>query len=381
MSTISPTRALHLVLTSLLLGACGGAEPHATGRVSGGADRDALIIGAVDWREVTTLAPDAPERRASGAVGYLELPARGSRCTAFLVAPDLVMTNHHCVGAEADAEGARVHFGREAGASPAAWRTHRCDTFVYADEALDVALLACEGDPGATQGVLELDAEPAEAGRSIYVLHQNCDYFTRPSCDPTKKYSPGRITRAGGELEHDADTLGGSSGSPVLDARTHRVVGLHHAGSGNDGRGRGRTNLAVPMARLLPVLAARLPGLGLGAAPAPAPAAVEPNETPATAAPIARPFAREDLEIAGGGDVDHFALELAERAGVTVTLRLSHALGDLDLHVLDRTGRVVAASEGTTDEEQLALDLGPGRWVLRVVGYRGATGAYALDVR
>ena len=48
-----------------------------------------------------------------------------------------------------------------------------------------------------------------------------------------KRLQPGEISGAAPasfELLHDCSTLGGNSGSPVVDLETHRVLGLHVGG-------------------------------------------------------------------------------------------------------------------------------------------------------
>lgn len=56
-----------------------------------------------------------------------------------------------------------------------------------------------------------------------------------------KRLSPGQLKGVGDEtrIEHDCTTLGGSSGSPVINLETGKVLGLHFAGSYK------RRNLAV----------------------------------------------------------------------------------------------------------------------------------------
>lgn len=70
-----------------------------------------------------------------------------------------------------------------------------------------------------------------------------------------KRLAPGTITATNGErIDHDCTTLGGSSGSPLVDLATGAVVGVHYGGAG-----RFLTNWAVPSR----VLALRLAGLGV----------------------------------------------------------------------------------------------------------------------
>ena len=355
--------------------ACTVDVAHDAPGAAASAHADAVVVGAVDWQSTATLADGTAERAAARATGYLSLPALGKRCTAFLVAPDVVLTNHHCTSTAEHAAGAYVSFGYEDGSNDAA--TYACDVFLGADATLDVAVLQCPGRPGDARGVLELEDRLAADGEDVYVLHQNCDYKHDPGCAPTKKISRGAVLEVGVEIAHDADTLGGSSGAPMLSSTTHQVIGLHHVGVGADASGRGRYNKAVPSSKLLPWLRARFPSLALGARAVDEPVqvdALEPNDAAAAAASIPVPFGGE-ASIASATDEDWYAAGGATSA----TIRFSHAAGDLDLYVLDAAGAVVAQSTGTSDEETVALPSAAA--YVRVVGYAGARGAYALEVR
>lgn len=376
-----------LVACALLGGALAGCavdvtQESADAKVAQG--DDAVIVGGVQWQEAASLPEGSAERASSRAVAYLSIPAAGTRCTGFLIAADVLMTNEHCIPDAASAQGARALFQYEEG-GPTTDAGVDCSEFLGNDAGLDYALLRCVGRPGDTWGVVALEATTPAKNADVYVVHQNCDYYTDPSCAPTKKYSPGRVTATSPEIGHDADTLGGSSGSPVFSRVTHGVIGLHHVGLGNDGNGRGSQNRAVPMTSILPVLAQRYPGITLGAqAPADlAPPALqaadgyEPNDQLAGAIAVQLPFASVDARVAAG-DLDHF--RFTAPGARTLRLSFQHAAGDLDLYALDEAGAVLARSVGTTDVEEIALTA-TGNVVIRVIGYRGAIGPYALDVR
>jgi Trypsin-like peptidase domain len=343
----------------------------------------AVIVGGVDWQEASTLPDGTAERENSRAVGHLALPATGSRCTAFLITPDVVMTNQHCITSASAAVGATVTFDFEAGAAGVA--TYACDTFLGNDASLDFALLQCSGSPGAAQGVLELQAAPLAQDDPVYVVHQNCDWVTDPACAPTKKYSPGVVTGTGGELAYDADTLGGSSGSPVFAANAHVVIALHHVGVGGNGSGRGTANRGVPMTRILPVLAQRYPSLALGAqAPVVGQSGTsvsgdgyEPNNSITGARAVALPFSSSEARV-DVADTDFFSLPASAQAR-TVVMAFSHAAGDLDLYAFDAAGVELARSVGTTDSEQLQVPAGAAA-TIAVVGYQGAVGPYELSI-
>lgn len=68
------------------------------------------------------------------------------------------------------------------------------------------------------------------------------------------------------------------------------------------------------------------------------------------------------------------------RAGSSASIDFDNSLGDLDLTLLDRKGREIARSEGTTDREVVSLaGLPAGRYYLDVTGYGGAYNpAYTL---
>ena len=366
-----------------------GREPGVAVSEDGGKDSAAVIIGSVDWVDVAALAEGSAAKANASAVAYLSIPTAGSRCTGFLIAPDVLMTNHHCIPNAAAAVGVEASFRYETGAAPEA--PVSCATFIGNDDTLDFALLQCAGRPGDRYGVVGLEARAAVAAERVYVVHQNCDYYADSGCAPTKKYSAGVVRQTGNEIGHDADTLGGSSGSPLFGESSHAVIGLHHAGADNGGNGRGSMNWAVPMSRIVPVLQQRFPGLHLGAATpstpstpsAPSSDLYEPNDTRGGATIASLPFS----SVAGAAiessaslrDVDVFSFT-ASNAHLTIDLGLRHAAGDLDVSIVDAAGQQVASSAGTTDREHIEGTFN-GTYFVVVVGYAGAGGAYTLSLR
>jgi V8-like Glu-specific endopeptidase len=223
-----------------------------------------VIVGTVNWSEAT--ATTGTIRTRSRAVGYLSIPAVGSRCTAWLVSNDVAITNNHCIGSSADAVGARISFNYESGVASTSRIWYDCSTFIKTWTYEDMTAIRCQPLngllPGQTYGFLTVSSTNAATGAGAYVIHQNCDYYTSSSCTPNKKYSPGAVKNGSyntKELSYDADTLGGSSGSPVLSSTGHTVIGLHHVGVGGDSMGRGTVNLGVKAT----LVKARLAEIGL----------------------------------------------------------------------------------------------------------------------
>jgi V8-like Glu-specific endopeptidase len=392
--TTAPRKLLVSALTSLLV-ASGCVVEHGesidpdTGLGVEAQNGEQVIIGGVNWQEINTLSSDSPERVNSRAVGYISIPAKGTRCTGFLINDNVVMTNEHCISNQSEANGARVSFRREAGVPWSEWATYTCDTYLGDSSSLDYALIQCEGAPGQTHGTVELEARNASTNHSLYVIHQNCDYYEAPGCSPNKKISRGQVTRVDSEFRHNADTLGGSSGAPVFSETSHKVFALHHVGVGNNGNGRGAYNYAVKMSRILDDMDSRFPGLTLGGGSAANPEppvgadAFEPNNSDAAAAGAAMPFDIDDLTITSG-DVDVFEVELTAPGTLFVDVLFSHGAGDIDISVHGAGGTASAAiASGTSanDDERLELtDLSPGVYFVVVYGYNGATNTYDLSL-
>ncbi|RKG59334.1 serine protease [Corallococcus sp. CA054B] len=262
--------AKKLVGAMLVMGltACGSVEPmdvpDAEPNEALASQESNVIVGTLNWVSATSLT--GTQRTKSLAVGYLSIPAVGSRCTAWLVSNDVIITNNHCVGSASEAVGARVSFNYEDGVASASRVWYPCATFIKTWSSDDMTALRCSAVngqlPGQVYGFLTVASTNAATSATVYVVNQNCDYYTTPSCTPTKKSSPGKVLNGNystTDISYDADTLGGSSGSPVLSTSTNQVVALHHIGIGGNSQGRGTANTGVKATRVK----ARLAEIGL----------------------------------------------------------------------------------------------------------------------
>lgn len=229
--------------------------------------------------------------RASASVGRVSFVGPSGAVehsgTGWRTAGDLVVTNRHVARelmVQPDAPPAswridaskRPHIDFAAtDAAAAAQRFEIAELFYCAEEGdFDVAFLRVTSGAEALPPPLNLDwspealgsegageAAPRFRGREVYVVGH--PYRRRGSeltasvfgqADGGKRWSPGLVTDlpAGKPfLEHDCSTLGGNSGSCVLTAAGHAVVGIHFAGLDVDEEtGRGRANRALALARL-----------------------------------------------------------------------------------------------------------------------------------
>jgi hypothetical protein len=188
--------------------------------------------------------------------------------TASLVAPATVMTNRH-VAATFCRRGrrrswtfhpgmtSRIDFLREQDSTDALQFEITEAIGVHEDH--DLALLRIEsasrdGRPLPEPLSVAASAPPSLLGREVYLIGY-------PMSDPTrnepeaiarifrdvfdvKRLQPGRTvgySTARSALEHDCSTLGGNSGSPLVDLETNLVIGLHFGGTYEVG------NYAVPL--------------------------------------------------------------------------------------------------------------------------------------
>ncbi len=337
-----------------------------------------VIVGDLNWSDVQTLGANSEARANSKRVAYLDIPSEGARCTAFLIAPDVIITNQHCIPKRSDAEGVTASFNHVSDAPISEYKSYKCDEFIGNNQELDFALLRCSGRPGDLFGFVSLDESGSQSvGQKIYVIQQNCDYFTVSNCDPSKKIAYGNVLKLSNEYVHNADTLGGSSGSPVFDQQNNRVFALHHVGIGNDGNGRGSENHAVPMSKIVPAIKRFYPEVLAGSGlPSNQSIDFEPNDTARQAAQIssAQKFLAP-FEIKAR-DLDYYKVNLTSDKHLYTSIGFWHSQGDLDLKVLDKNQNVVAISEGTANYETISLDLPAGEYLILVYGYKGAKAKY-----
>ncbi|MDV7143987.1 DNA/RNA non-specific endonuclease [Tropicimonas sp. TH_r6] len=169
--------------------------------------------------------------------------------SGFLVAPGVLMTNHHVLGTEAEAREAAVQFDFELSYR---YRQITAETFelrpqdlFHADRSLDFALVAVaptslgQGFAITDYGYLPLDERVgkirAEGAINIIqhpaaglkqVIFRDSKLYAMPSeLDPGNSYSGKSIDMA---AHYTGDTKPGSSGSPCF-SDTWEVVALHHS--------------------------------------------------------------------------------------------------------------------------------------------------------
>jgi len=209
------------------------------------------IIHSRDFEKVRDLSHTSLEYSASKKVAYLELNfwfASGN-CSGFLVGPQLLLTNNHCIHANnelIDPEGIHVYMNylNEDDKGPLATQGQEV---LVTNQALDYALIKLVDPIGLEYGWLELEGK--NSTEQVVII----------------QHPQGRskeITRVNGQvmryqtniLRYESDTEIGSSGSPVFISGSDRVIAMHHFGDPDS-----RYNEGIRMSQILPTIKKWLP--------------------------------------------------------------------------------------------------------------------------
>ncbi|EQC42653.1 hypothetical protein SDRG_00381 [Saprolegnia diclina VS20] len=200
-----------------------------------------------------------------------------SKCTGWLIGSEgHLMTNEHCVGIKEDGSEVQVDLGAECDCDDVSQHNvhDACKgtivatnaTFVMSDTANDFALFKLNVKDGvdlSQWGYLQVRASGPVLGEHVYVSgHPN--FWSKRVSAYVANNVPGVVTNLSFDMDkgptplkscqkdeftYNLGTLEGSSGSPVISAKDHVVVGLHNCGS-CDAYGNGGIKLNKIVAQL-----------------------------------------------------------------------------------------------------------------------------------
>jgi endonuclease/exonuclease/phosphatase family metal-dependent hydrolase len=163
----------------------------------------------------------------------------GWKGTGFLVAPKLLLTNHHVLNSIDVAREATCQFNYLIGpdGKAEAWAEYRLvpeELFLTSpyDNGLDYTFVSIEPSAAAKFGTVELE-------RAAYVIHPGtyANIIQHPDGRPQEIVLQDNevVNDDGVFLHYVSDTDYGSSGSPVFD-NAWKLIGLHHARKANDNK-------------------------------------------------------------------------------------------------------------------------------------------------
>jgi len=153
-----------------------------------------------------------------------------SNCTGFLLSPSLILTNQHCINDPGQLRTAYIRFGYET--DRPLLPTYATTQIVLQDEDLDFSLLRLDGDASAWLQTA-IDPNPVKKNQ-LLILIQHPDGRPKFLAERGCQIDASDASEKNGnntDFVHLCDSEGGSSGSPVMDKGTGKVVGLHHLGT------------------------------------------------------------------------------------------------------------------------------------------------------
>jgi lysyl endopeptidase len=165
-------------------------------------------------------------------------------CTAWRIgAGNRLLTNNHCTSSGSDVRRTEVWFNFECvqcngGATRRVTKVYG-DQLIANDTTLDYALFSVQNFGAVSQyGYLDFDLGQHRSGEELYIpQHPRGQPTSIAMDDPGERSGTCAIDdpRYNGydeatDISYFCDTDGGSSGSPVISATTHKVVALHHFG-------------------------------------------------------------------------------------------------------------------------------------------------------
>lgn len=169
-------------------------------------------------------------------IGHIRVPKLGNaRCMGFFFEKDKIITNNHCVPSKRFAKGVTIFLDEE---------KVKCQKFITTNHRLDYTVLKCEDERTPLTAASKFEGQ-------VFVVHYQCDYPKNRWCESKMMVSPGDVTKqTKNDFRHDADTLAGSSGAPIINMKGE-LVGVHKAGYGRDNFQRGEYNIALKFSAFL----------------------------------------------------------------------------------------------------------------------------------
>lgn len=242
--------------------------PPADDKADGLADS---VCGLDDSQWAKCYATSEPEIYGKArAVLRLHINGTGG-CTGWLVGDEgHVMTNNHCIDSQSTASNTDFEIMAEGATcqTDCSASSHACAGTTLSDSAtlvktnpeFDYAFVKLPTNPTSTYGYLQLRRQGATLGERIYLAGHPAVWGKRLSV--MAESAPATITNvnassclgSGTNVGYQADTQGGSSGSPVLAYADHAVVALHHCG-GCDNTGVAIQGVINDLGNLLPASA------------------------------------------------------------------------------------------------------------------------------
>lgn len=205
----------------------------------------AKVICGTDGRQDAACHPGINMK----PVARLSFQSGGSSyvCTGWLVAGSngsTMMTNNHCFDTQSETSTVQARFNYQrttcGGSTTATYTTYNGGTFLRTSSSLDYTLFTLQGNPEGTWGEYVATSKTPAVGMAInFPQHpgggvKRIGYWKDSAhtlrCDVATANATYGGSASGSQMGYSCDSEGGSSGSPIMDAGTGRIIGLHHFG-------------------------------------------------------------------------------------------------------------------------------------------------------
>lgn len=182
-------------------------------------------------------------------VARLSFQSGGSSyvCTGWLVAgsnSSTLLTNNHCFDTQSETSTVQARFNYQTttctGTTTASYTTYAGGTFLRTSSSLDYTIITLQGNPEATWGEYTATSKtptaamainfPQHPGGGLKKVGYWKDSAQTQRCDVAGANVTVSGYSSGSQMTYSCDSEGGSSGSPIMDAGTGRIIGLHHLG-------------------------------------------------------------------------------------------------------------------------------------------------------
>jgi len=199
--------------------------------------RKAITTGKNDMRDLLAAVPRSHRYyNYSRSIADIHLmmsdrSGRETNCTGFLLTQQLLMTNQHCISEDWQLDTAKAIFGFESQPPfPTAQDNIPFASIEMQDAALDFTILKLKWPARDVWKPAVIDSRPITNDQLLVLIQHPNDQpkvLSRIQCTVQSATVDDRPEYAK-DFYHLCDCQGGSSGAPLIDEATGRVVGLQH---------------------------------------------------------------------------------------------------------------------------------------------------------
>ncbi|TCP80763.1 trypsin-like peptidase [Rhizobium sp. PP-CC-2G-626] len=163
-------------------------------------------------------------------------------CSGFLINSNAIMTNEHCVNSSVKCDTANIVFDYlyTSGVVTMGEQRH-CSEVITSDHTLDYAILKLDRSVPQIAPIAFLKTDVPVGVPTFLIQHPGGEHkqVAEAGCQIIDPEEPGLDPQQLSDITHRCDTIGGSSGSPIVtlasDGQHFCVAALHHLGFDDEG--------------------------------------------------------------------------------------------------------------------------------------------------